>query len=735
MSLSFTEDVKRANVSLTNEGASPAMVNVVGSNGGSIAITANNIDINGSLLSGGINGFGFTGAQSGDISLNATGAINIASSSIINTLGINSTGNSGNINITAESVAVTSSSKLIASTSGQGNSGSVNINAKETVSFNGSGSAGFSTVVFSNVDPTSVGNSGGINITADEVRLTDGARLNTLTFGQGSAGNININARSGVALDGVSKNGAFSTILSAVMPTGAGRAGDVSITTGSLSILDGGQIGAGSYGRGDAGSMNINAPDITFDGIGNSTPLPTGAFSLVGIPNAQQVIGNSGGININANSLTLKNGAIVTTSTFGQGSAGKVNINARESILFDGTGANGYPSGVGTTVEQQAVGNGGDIEIATKSLSLMNGAGLAASSRGQGSGGSITVNANSFTAMNGGQILTNSSNSGNAGNITLNVEEDITFAGSDATYSKRLANFGEQTVITISPESGIFANTSRNSQGKGGDLSIVTGKLTLTDGAIANVSSEGSGNAGNLIVKADSILLNNLSSFKAENREGSGGNITLDASNIMLRQNSNITTNATDTATGGNININADTLVALENSDITANAIKGRGGNINITTQGIFSDFDSDITATSDMGINGSVNIRKPDINQQNNLIEQSSNFGNTEMAIATSCLVNRNVDKSKFVVTGNGGLPDTPSNSDIQYQVAPVRAIVSNNNIQSRQKNTFNSNYAWKLGDSIQEASQLVVSKDGRLLLKATNNHAYGTSERLTCH
>lgn len=211
---------------------------------------------------------------------------------------------------------------------------------------------------------------------------------------------------------------------------------------------------------------------------------------------------------------------VVTTSTFGRGNAGKVNINARESILFDGTGANGYPSAVGTTVEQLAVGNGGDIEITTNSLSLMNGALLAASSRGQGSGGSITVNANTLTAINSGQILTNSTNSGNAGNITLNVQRDITLAGSDVTYPERLAKFGEQRVVATSPASGIFANTSSNSQGRGGNLTIVTGKLTLSDGAIANVSSEGTGNAGNLKVTADSIKLDNLSSFKAENRVG-----------------------------------------------------------------------------------------------------------------------------------------------------------------------------------------------------------------------
>ncbi len=103
-------------------------------------------------------------------------------------------------------------------------------------------------------------------------------------------------------------------------------------------------------------------------------------------------------------------------------------------------------------------------------------------------------------------------------------------------------------------------------------------------------------------------------------------------------------------------------------------------------------------------------------------------------MAIATSCLVNRNIASSKFVITGNGGLPNTPSNSDIQYQVAPIRAVVLNNNIPSGQKNTLNSDGSWKLGDPIEEASQLVVSKDGRLLLKAINNDAYRTSQNITC-
>ena len=75
LSLTFPEQIPRANIFLTNQ----TVVNVPANDGGDIAITANNISIlEGSFLQAGI-GFslGTTDSQAGNITLNATNKLEI----------------------------------------------------------------------------------------------------------------------------------------------------------------------------------------------------------------------------------------------------------------------------------------------------------------------------------------------------------------------------------------------------------------------------------------------------------------------------------------------------------------------------------------------------------------------------------------------------------------------------------------------------------------------------------
>lgn len=162
MNLSFPDGVARANVYLTNR----AEVNVANNNGGSIAITARNIDIlGGSTLRGGIHEeSGFPGAQAGDFELRAQGEINLEG--VLTNVG-RYVGNSGNINVTAESLVLRGSeevdTRLATATLRQG------------------------------------GKAGDINITAGSVFVRDAA-LNSRSDGaRGDGGDVNINARDTVS--------------------------------------------------------------------------------------------------------------------------------------------------------------------------------------------------------------------------------------------------------------------------------------------------------------------------------------------------------------------------------------------------------------------------------------------------------------------------------------------------------------------------------------------------------
>ena len=113
--------------------------------------------------------------------------------------------------------------------------------------------------------------------------------------------------------------------------------------------------------------------------------------------------------------------------------------------------------------------------------------------------------------------------------------------------------------------------------GEGGDLRLVSDRLTVRDGAVLDVRSFGSGSAGLLDIQARDILLDRGGSLSAATVTGLGGNIQVRSQNLQLRRGSGISTNAGSTD-GGNIRLDTATLVALENSDITANALEGRGG-------------------------------------------------------------------------------------------------------------------------------------------------------------
>lgn len=137
------------------------------------------------------------------------------------------------------------------------------------------------------------------------------------------------------------------------------------------------------------------------------------------------------------------------------------------------------------------------------------------------------------------------------------------------------------------------------------------------------------------------------------------GNITLQTGNLQLRHNSQITTNASGTATGGNINIESGAVAALENSDIRANAVRGRGGNITINTQGIFRSTDSDIDASSELGIDGNVELRTPNTDPVKGLNQPETTRVPAQPTRGCQTSGQR---ASRFVVTGRGGLPPSPS-------------------------------------------------------------------------
>jgi filamentous hemagglutinin family protein len=589
--LSFPDSIARADVVLSNG----TFVGVAAGGGGSIAINARNIDVlGGSYLFAGIDsGLGSGTAVAGDVTLNATGTIALKqSSNIINEVRYNATGNSGNIDIKAESLDL-ENAFLSASTFGVGNGGTININARDRVSFTGRGA-------YSQVEPDAVGNSGGINITAGSLSLTN-SELLAHTFGKGNAGTINLNARDIIDLD-------RSVALSEVRRKEAfGNSGGINITTGALSLTNGAVLATSTFGQGNGGTIKINARDsVSFAG---ST-----AFSQV----EPKAFGNSGGIDITTGSLSLTNSALLA-QTRGKGNAGTININARDTVSFDRSAA------LSEVIANQAFGNSGGINITTGSLFLTNGAVLATSTFGQGNGGTIKINARDSVSFAGSTAFSQVEPKafGNSGGI------DITTGSLSLTNSELLAQTrgnGNAGTININARDTIDLDRSRalsevfvnKAVGNSGGINITTGALSANDAVLAT-STFGQGNGGTIKINArDSVSFAGSTAFSQVEPKafGNSGGIDITTGSLSLT-NSELLAQTRGNGNAGTININARDTIDLDRSralsEVFVNKAVGNSGGINITTGALSANDAVLATSTFGQGNGGTIKINARD--------------------------------------------------------------------------------------------------------------------------
>ena len=483
-----------------------------------------------------------------------------------------------------------------------------------------------------------------IRIQGRNITLTEGSAIFSVHQGTGKAGNLIVKASESVELSGGISFKDFFAPSSLNIQAISGKSGNLFVETNNLILRDGANILADTFSNGDAGNINIIASE-SIELIGTEAGnIPSGLSTQVNL----EATGDGGNINIETNSLIIQDGAQIAVGTSGAGKAGNLTIDA-SSIELRGTNPNEtISSGLFASVEEEATGAGGIININTNSLIAKEGAQIAASTFGVGKAGNLTIDAEDFiqltgtsatlgtnrssgifvsaqadttgnvgelnlttnllTVEQGARISANNLGTGESGNATLNVNQltvrDGGLVGAASLLGKNpISNErGNGGVLTINANtievigSDIIAEeevksslfTLAEGTGDAGNLNLFTSSLLVQDGGEVNVSSTGDGSAGNLeIIDAKSVLLDN-GSLIAETKSGSKGNIRINAEDILLQNGdgSLISTN-TQNSSGGNIFINTETLVAFDNSDITANAIRGQGGAIQITAEGI----------------------------------------------------------------------------------------------------------------------------------------------------
>ncbi|MDF5722150.1 MAG: S-layer family protein, partial [Rhizonema sp. PD37] len=666
----------------------------------------------------------------GDVTVDAAESVNLSGNNTELVTFTSGNGSGGNLQLTTRSLGVEGGAVIFSTTLRTGTGGNLTVDAAESVNVSGDNTQLSTTT-------SGTGSAGNLTLATRNLTVASGAVIATYSRGQGRAGDLLVTAADAVELSGTRANGQPSGLFAQVSGNATVNGGKLTIETGKLRVLGGAQISASTLGDGITGNVDILAKDISLDGIRSVVSNTSGASSaptfsirlneqnrpIVTLEPFQGTIfanakGNSGNINITIDSLSITNGAQLSTNTYGQGNAGNISVSTRNA-LFSGTGINGSSSGAFSAVQSGASGNGGGISITADQLTVEKGAQLVAStsgngnagniridgneisfngvsgntpsgafsavaSGGQGKGGNVNITTGSLSVTNGAQVSanTNTGGQGDAGSININARDTVLIDGS--------AGNRFPSSISSAVETGAVGN--------GGNLEINAQRLNIFDGAVGTVSNLGNANrnAGNLQLKANFITLD-TGTLTADSASGQGGNITLKANNLLLTRRHSLISNTSGTtqASGneGNFTLNSKFLVAppRENSDIFTDAFNGRGGKINITaSEGVFgfvvrtqqdlerllgtTDPNPQRLPTNDIAAFSQNNptIISPDIDPSRGLVVLPTVMEQTPKLVSSNCnAFNETTGGNQFTITGRSGLPpspDEPLTSDVLW-------------------------------------------------------------------
>lgn len=521
------------------------------------------------------NGRVLVGNADGDFFLNKTqntldyGDIQLAQAASVDTSGAEG----GDIHIRGRNLTLSDGSVIFSNTLVSGTGGNLTVKTSESV--NVQGISPFSPIpssLFVDAASSSNGSGGNSSIETENLRVTDGGQIGANTFGAGNSGNLSVQAQN-IELSGGADLGP-SGLFAGVAPEATGKGGNLTVVSDRLQILGGAQVSVSTFGFGAAGNLSLRAAEVEV--IGTS---PENSSSRLSANVEQGSSGTGGNLIVATESLRLTDGGQIIANTFGIGDAGTLKINSQEVEII-GTSSASIPSALLADVDRSAIGNGGNLNIETDRLLIADGAVIGASTFGSGNAGSLTVKA-----------------------------QEIEVTGEAGSDPSLLAT-------TVVP----------GATGKGGDLTIETGRLRVSDGGQIAVSTGGTGNAGTLTVNADLVEL-------IDNRErsvsglfanavietGNGGDIKLNSDRLIILDGATITTGNFSTnpnippgqGQAGNIEIKVNSLTLDRQSNITAATYSGGGGNIDLDVEeSLIARNNSLITAeTFVLGDGGQINI------------------------------------------------------------------------------------------------------------------------------
>ncbi|MBE8985755.1 filamentous hemagglutinin N-terminal domain-containing protein [Nostoc sp. LEGE 12450] len=391
----------------------------------------------------------------------------------------------GSIQLQGKQLDLQDGSLLVVQNLGNSKAGDITVNATESLQVVGK-SADFRSSSGIVNEVLLSGTAGNIVITTPTLTIDRGAIVMNRSYNSARGGNITINANA-VSVGGVDPKDPstvpiFGVLVAAAFGTKQG--GDLSISTDSLSILGGANVGTRSFSSGQGGNVKVTADTVNV----SSLDSPPGSLFISLLSANTFGPGDAGDLHLDTRKLSIQDGGLVSVSSVSSGNAGNLTINATESIDVRGMKDAENPSYIGaiarlflvrtsTNISNNSTSkaNAGSVTINTPKLTIRDGARVFVENEVQGDAGTLNVNANTLYLNN--SSLSASTKAGQGGNINLQLRDYLlirngSFINSEAGAAGNGGNITINSPIILAwKNSDIIANAF---QGKGGNIDITT---------------------------------------------------------------------------------------------------------------------------------------------------------------------------------------------------------------------------------------------------------------------
>ena len=239
--------------------------------------------------------------------------------------------------------------------------------------------------------------SGNITIDARQVILRDGGTIEAGTTVASEGSNISVKAGS-VEISG--GNQSQVSVLS-TSTSSEGSAGNITIETASLRVLNGARIESSTVAGGNGGTINISATELVK--VSGSTVIDgetlassISAASIIPPSSSTPPSGNGGSVTIETSNLSVSNGAEISVSNEGMGNAGTLSIvTTGDTFLED----------AGRIAASTASGGGGDLVFDVGGATVLrNNSSISTTAGGTGSGGNIDIKSGFLVGLGNSDI-------------------------------------------------------------------------------------------------------------------------------------------------------------------------------------------------------------------------------------------------------------------------------------------------------------------------------------------